>query len=312
MFVRVLGSAAGGGFPQWNCACANCQGVRSGKLMAKPRTQSQMAISTDGRKWHLLNASPDLRQQIHAYPELQPSDISSRNSPIQSVILTNADIDHTLGLLLLRESQPLHVYSTDHVRTVVQGGNTYFKMLDQFQGHSQWSCIEPGLPFMLKSISGENSGLQCTAISLGGRPPFWASKTGFIENPRAPFVIGLIIEEVARGKRLGYFPGVNQMNQELLGLLEKCDAIFIDGTFWDDEELIRLRPGSRTAKQMQHMPISGKGGSLESLAELPQNIRKFFTHINNTNPVLNEQGCEHKLVHDAGWGIAFDGLELQL
>lgn len=303
MVLRVLGSAAGGGFPQWNCACVNCQGLRSGTIAAKPRTQSQLALSLDGQSWHLLNASPDLRQQINAYSDLQPDNRSSRNSPIKSVVLTNADIDHTLGLLLLRESQPLRIYSTESVRATVRDQNSYFNMLNQFSGHTEWNTIQPEVPFDL-------SGLRCVAVAMGGRPPFWGQTLP--ESVAGPFVIGLILEDPSKKTRVGYFPGVNAIDDKLMVKLSECDAIFMDGTFWDEEELVRHRPGSRTARQMQHIPISGKDGSLEVFKHLPKRTKKFFIHINNTNPILNEKSKEYSSVREFGWDIAYDGMEIHL
>ncbi len=313
MKIRILGSAAGGGFPQWNCACRNCQGVRDHSLQAQARTQSQVAISSDGERWHLLNASPDLRQQIHSHRDLQPAAQAQtpRHSPVQSVVFTNADIDHTAGLLLLRESQPLRIYATDFVRTALCEGNAYFRMLNQFAGHSRWEEIHTGQAFELQNIDESATGLFCQPIALDGSSPFWARGL-FDKKLSAQAVIGLVIEDRATGGRLGFFPGVGALTASLRQEFTECDTLLLDGTFWDNEELVRLRPGSRTALQMQHVPISGAEGSLQQLSGLSKSQKKIYTHINNTNPILDERSAEHAQVVAAGWQIAFDGLEVHL
>jgi pyrroloquinoline quinone biosynthesis protein B len=311
MLIKILGSAAGGGFPQWNCGCNNCEGVRSSRILARPRTQSQVTVSSDNINWHLLNASPDLRQQIQSDPQLQPGNHELRNSPIRSVLLTNADIDHTLGLLLLRESQPLRVYATDFVRGLIKERNAYFRMLEQFSGQTEWQTLTS---HSFVDLSGRDdkfsSDLTAQIHSLGGKPPFWAQNARQEEDIFA--TIGVVLADKKTGGRLGFFPGVKEIDEPLLDILKTCDVILFDGTFWDDEEMPRLQPGSRTARQMQHIPISGPGGSLDLLSKLPVGIRKIYTHINNTNPILNEDSAEHRWIQGEGWEIATDGLEITL
>lgn len=299
MIVRILGTAAGGGFPQWNCGCPNCDGFRKGRIRATPLTQSQVALSEDGSLWHLLNASPDLRQQLLNHPDMQPT-AGPRNSPLRSVLFTNADIDHTLGLLLLRESQPLDVYATESVARLLREGNAYYNMLNQFEGQTRWHIIADGEAFAFTG-----SALRGRALDLDGKAPYWARQF----PASGGLVTGVLIDSPS-GKRLGYFPGVGEINGRLLDALGGCDLILFDGTFWDDLELVRLRPGSRTAKQMQHVPMSGEGGSLERLSAL--GARKIFVHINNTNPVLDPDSQEARQVRDAGWEIATDGMEIHL
>ncbi|MGE0525507.1 MAG: pyrroloquinoline quinone biosynthesis protein PqqB [Bdellovibrionales bacterium] len=318
MRVRILGSAAGGGYPQWNCACSNCRGLRSSAIRSRARTQSQAAVSSDGVNWHLLNASPDLRQQILNYPDLQAQPGPARNSPLKSVLLTNADIDHTLGLLLLRESQPLKIYATPLVGDLLQESNAYFRMLNQFDGHTDWQRLSAGERFELSGPEGFTvsakrmaSGITGEIYPLGGTPPFWAKNVPLAHQSRSPSIIGVILENTV-GRRLGYFPGVAEINESLIRALSSCDIVLFDGTFWDDRELARLHPGSRTARQMQHVPISGPEGSLATLAVLPRHIRKIYTHINNTNPILNEEGFEFRSVIESGWEISYDGMEFML
>ena len=170
MQIKILGSAAGGGFPQWNCACANCRGVRAGTFAGKPRTQAQVAVSNDGEFWFLLGASPDLRSQIEATVELQPQ-AGVRISPISGVVLASADLDHVLGLLLLRELQPLRVFATSSVLEILQEDNSFFGMLNRVPKQVEWSPVSPGVPFALTSALGNVSGITCTALTLGTRYP---------------------------------------------------------------------------------------------------------------------------------------------
>lgn len=312
MRIRVLGSAAGGGFPQWNCACFNCLSVRNNKSGFRSRTQSQVAICADrddsNPKWHLLNGSPDLRQQLLSYPDMLPSQSTPRSSPIQSITITNADIDHTLGLLLLRESHPLRVHTSHFVREALLEGNAFFGMLQQFTGQCDWRSLESEQKFELMGPDNKPTQLFAQVKKLQGSVPFWA-KDRFPKGDLP--VIGLIIEEPS-GARFGYFPGVAQIDSALVTAFSSCDLLFLDGTFWTDDEIQRLKGSGRTAAQMGHVPMSGKSGSLETLRSLPSTVKKLFIHINNTNPVLNELGPEHEQMRKAGWEIAFDGMEINL
>jgi pyrroloquinoline quinone biosynthesis protein B len=320
VIVKVLGSSAGGAFPQWNCACSLCSRLRRREIQAQPRTQSQLAVSSDGKAWHLLNASPDLRVQIEANPELQPDPArGSRNTPIQSAVLTNADLDHVLGLLLMRESQPLSICATESVTRILLEDNSFFGMLRQTEGQTRWSTVVPGTEFELRGPGGEPSGIHCTPVSVSDRYPRYVTPAQAASLRGADAVLGLVLSE-HRGKRLGYFPGLGEVTRELEAELARCDVLFVDGTFWDDEELRRahgadLPPAKaaaiKTARQMNHLPQSGPGGMLERLAGL-QKTRKIFVHINNTNPILDEKSEEHRQVRAAGWEIAHDGMEIRL
>jgi len=313
MRVRILGSAAGGGFPQWNCACPNCRSLRAGAFAGKARTQAQVAISPDGRTWFLLGASPDLRAQIEATPELHPHPSSSgdamRHSPIAGVVLLNADLDHTLGLLLLRELQPLRVYATESVRRILTEDNAMFTMLQRVSGQLTWTDIVPGTVFSLRDPSGEDSGLRCSALSLGTRYPAYVSQSRQSELKSGEASLGLIVESNS-GKRLAYMPAVPQINDTLLRELDSADILLFDGTFWSDDELIRIQGSAQTANQMGHIPISSEVGSLGLAGSARQ--RKIYIHINNTNPMLNEVGPEYAQVREAGWEIAEDGWQFDL
>ena len=314
MRVLILGSAAGGGFPQWNCACPNCRTLRAGTFRGKARTQAQVAISADGHTWFLLGANPDLRSQIEAAPELQArvsSDGKSlRQSPIAGAVLLNADLDHTLGLLLLRELQPLRVYATSSVRRILTEDNSMFGMLQRVQDQVTWTEFVPGAGFPLLTPSGENSGLGCRAISLGTRYPAYVSQARQSELVPGEASLGLIVE-LPSGKRLAYMPAVPQINDALLTELATVDVLLFDGTFWSGDELVRIQGSGQTAQQMGHVPISSQGGGLDQLAGLTRQ-RRIYIHINNTNPMLNEAGPEYAQVREAGWEMAEDGWQFEI
>src|SRR5579862_4075304 len=290
MRVQILGSAAGGAFPQWNCTCPNCRALRAGIFHGKARTQTQVAVSNDERSWFLLGASPDLRFQIEATPELHPQSETKdgvRQSPIAGAVLANADIDHVLGLLLMRGLQPLRV-----------------------PGQVTWTDFVPGTTFPLLTAAGEDSGLRCRALSLGTHYPAYVSRDRQSHLKPGEASLGLIIESPS-GKRLAYMPAVPQIDDALLKEFESADALLFDGTFWSDDELIRIQGSGQTAAQMGHVPVSSTNGSLSRLAQL-RRPRRIYVHINNTNPMLNEAGPEHRQVLEAGWEIAEDGWRFEI
>ena len=306
MQIKILGSAAGGGFPQWNCACSNCWAVRAGTFQGKARSQAQVVVSGDGKSWFLLGASPDLRWQIEATPELHPRN-GIRLSPIAGAVLASADLDHVLGLLLLRELQPLHVFGTGSVLKVLREDNSFFGMLNRSPKQVEWSAMKLNEPQRLTIASGEDSGLTCTPVSLGTRYPAYvkAARAGHLTPDDA--VVGLLIE--GNGKRLAYMSAVGKIDEKLLQLLDSVDVLLFDGTFWSEDELIRVESSGATAQQMGHIPVGGIDGSLWLLAHL-KTARKMFIHVNNTNPMLDESGAEYRAVRDAGWEIAEDGVDL--
>ena len=309
MRVKILGSAAGGGFPQWNCACPNCRALRAGTFQGKARTQTQVAISQNDRSWFLLGASPDLRAQIEATPELQPRD-GIRQSPISGIVLANADLDHVLGLLLLRELQPLRVHATASTRRILTEDNSMFAMLHRVAKQVSWTDFTPAHPFPLCGPAGEESGLRCRALSLETHFPAYVSAKRQSALVPGEASSGLMIDS-ASGKRLAYMPAVPQVDDALLKELDAADGLLFDGTFWSDDELIRTQGSGQTARQMGHIPVSSPEGSLSRLAGL-RRPRKIYLHINNTNPMLNQAGPEYRQVRDAGWEIAEDGWQFDL
>ena len=312
MQVKILGSAAGGAFPQWNCACANCRALRAGTFHGKPRTQTQVALTEDGRSWFLLGASPDLRAQIEATPELHPRD-SVRQSPIKGAVLANADLDHVLGLLLLRELQPLRLYATSAVSCILQKDNSMFGMLQRIPNQAVWTDFALETQFNLCNAQGEDSGLRCRALSLSRHYPAYVTADRQSQLALGEASLGFVIASASpsaspSGQQFAYMPAVPQMDDKLLDQLDSCDVLLFDGTFWSDDELIRLQVSGQTAQQMGHLPVED---ALVKLAGL-RRPRKIFVHINNTNPMLDEASAEHRRVRDAGWEIAEDGWQFNL
>jgi len=279
--VHILGSAAGGGLPQWNCACVNCVAARTGKIASQ--TQSSIAISGDSeavQRWFLINASPDLPRQIESMPQLQPGRDSPRSTPIAGVLLTNADIDHALGLLLLRQQEtPLIVYAADQTQAALAWIDS---VLARFCG-IKWRKISADFQ------------------SLGGSIGFRA-----IELPRS---VAFQFRDDTSGATALFAPSVGELTEELREAVGGSDVIIFDGTFWSDGELAIVRPGARNAREMNHLPI--RDGSLDLLRQSPAR-RKIYTHINNTNPILMPGTRERAQVEQAGIEIAHDGLEIVL
>lgn len=307
MQVEILGTAAGGGFPQWNCACPNCRSLRTGTLRGRSRTQLQVAISCDSRSWYLLNASPDLRTQIEVTPFLHPRG-TGRHSPISGVLLTSADLDQSLGLLLLRELQPLQILATPSVRKILREDNSMFSMLHRTNNQAAWQDIVPGAGFELFPNTVES--IKCLPISVGTRFPSYVTAKRAAELRSNEAVLGLILQS-GSGKRLGYFPVVTQVDTTLIKQLDSLDVLLFDGTFWSDDELTRLQGHGPTAREMGHIPVSTPGGILDLLSEL-RCPRKILVHINNTNPLLDESGPEYREVRERGWEIVEDGCHLEL
>jgi pyrroloquinoline quinone biosynthesis protein B len=311
MQIKILGSAAGGGFPQWNCSCANCSALRAGTFPGKPRTQAQVAISPDGSAWFLLGASPDLRSQIEANTELHPRD-GMRQSPISGVLLANADVDHVLGLLLLRELQPFRVHATASVRSILREENSMFAMLQRVENQVRWTDFQPGQEFSLCSAQREDSGLTCLPWSLSEHYPAYVTEGRRSRLPQSEASLGFFLQPHSRisnsSSRLAYFPAVPELNDELLHELEKSDLLLFDGTFWSDDELIRVQGSGQTARQMGHIPVEE---TLVRLAGL-RRPRKIFLHINNTNPMLDETSPQFGRARSAGWEIAEDGWQFTL
>jgi pyrroloquinoline quinone biosynthesis protein B len=295
--ARILGSAAGGGFPQWNCRCVTCEAARSG-TGAHPRTQSSLAIRGAAGPWLLANASPDLRQQLEP---LGASVSGVRAAPIAGVLLTDAEIDHTAGLLLMRESSTaIRVYGSDAVRRALTDGYPVLPILAGYCG-VDWRALEPG-----GSLPIDGSSLEVESFATGGDAPRYLAGTGAEVEAS-----GLVFRDRSTGGVLTYVPGLARLDDDVLGRLGASDVVLVDGTFWRDDELVRLGISERTARQMGHVPLSGPGGTLEALARL-QRPRVILVHVNNTNPVLLERSEERDAVARAGAEVAYDGLEVEL
>lgn len=310
MRVKVLGSAAGGGFPQWNCACSNCFALRAGTFRGGRRTQTQIVFSADSQQWFLLNASPDLRTQILAAPELAPLE-GSRRSPIAGVFLSSADVDSVTGLLHLRESAPLCIFSTPAVQRILREENRLFRVLDRATPPAQWRCVstQPQFAFPAADGSCRDATFSYLAVPLGGTYPDYVSCTLRSELAVDQAVVGFLLEQGA--KRLFFAPSLAAYNKEWKKLAESSDLVFLDGTFWSDDELIRVTGSGKTAREIGHVPLSGPDGLLRQFPETTRG-RRFLIHINNTNPILDEESAERHLVREAGWEIAHDGMEFVL
>lgn len=306
MHIYLLGTAAGGGVPQWNCNCAVCREARTSGGRVRPRTQSSVAISADGRSWFLLNASPDIRAQIENFSPLRPRGSRERNSPIEAVLLTNADLDHTLGLVLLREGEKLRVHATTDVRRALSEGIGFESALNSFCG-TEW-IAPPTKPQPLLRHDGSASGLTHEAIPLPGKPPRFMNSRPAAGDEN---VVGYRIKDNKSGGRLLFLPDVSTLSENVMRWLPECDALLFDGTFWSENEMRERGVGTLSAADMGHVPISGATGSLKVLAELK--IRhKIYTHINNTNPILIEDSPEHAAVKASGCTVGRDGMEIEI
>ena len=306
MFIRVLGSAAGGGFPQWNCGCPNCRGLREGTVRAQARTQECVAVSADGAAWLLLNCSPEIRQQIEGFPGLHPR--GPRDSPIAAILVTNGDLDHCLGLLSLRESHPLVVYATEPVRRGFVEDNVLYRTLERFPGQMTWRTLKLGGDEEIVGPDGRPTGLAVTPLAVPGKPPIHLEHRA---PPAAEDNIGVRVREQATGRVLAYCSAAAAVTDDMRRALDGADAVFFDGTFWSSDELPALGLGTKRAEEMAHLPVGGPGGSLARLADLRAR-RRVYIHINNTNPMLRDDSAERAQVDAAGWEIAGDGMEVRL
>jgi pyrroloquinoline quinone biosynthesis protein B len=308
MYIQVLGSAAGGGYPQWNCNHPNSRRARSNDADAPQRTQSSIAVSADGDNWALFNASPDLRQQINDNEILQPKN-ALRESPIKAVLLTNADVDHVAGLLNLRESQPLRLYGTNRVLSVLSA-NSIFNVLNPEYVTREPLALEQ--PVDLMQPNGEPLGLTVVPFAVPGKVALW------LEDKNQGKNFGTVDEDTialevsaADGSRFYYMPACARMTGALSARIRGADLAFFDGTLWVDDEMIRDGVGVKTGQRMGHMSISGDDGTLAAFRELELK-RKIFIHINTTNPVLIRNTPERIAVEQEGWEVSYDGMAIQL
>ena len=305
MHVRLLGTAAGGGFPQWNCGCLNCEGVRRGTIRARPRTQSSAAISADGRRWFLLNASPDIRVQIESFdPLLHHGTV--RGTAIHGILLTNADLDHTLGLFMLREGGRSIVHATPSVQRTLDEGLHLTQVLDSYGG-VEWRR-PPAELAPLACADGRSSGLSYAAFPVPGKLPRYREDRAAASEQDT---VGYVLADDFTERRLVYLPGLDAIGRDVLTHLQDADALLLDGTFWRDDEMQIAGAGSASARAMGHLPVGSEDGSLSTMASLPA-ARKIYVHINNTNPMLREDSPERRAVENAGAEVGWDGLEFTL
>jgi pyrroloquinoline quinone biosynthesis protein B len=308
MLVKVLGAAAGGGFPQWNCNCEGCKRARAGDPAVKPRTQASIAVSADGNKWVLLNASPDLPFQIASSKCLQPkAEDGARHSPIAAVVISSGDVDCIAGLLSLRESQPFALYADGFVQRILFE-NRVFRVLDK--RFVVFSALMESRETPLLDAGNAPLGLTVEAFYVPGKVPLYQETSDDIAKLKADdAVIGLCVSDGV--KRVFYVPGCGAVTPALLARLSPEDVLFFDGTLWRDDEMVLAGTGTKTGNRMGHISISGPDGSLAAFAGVTL-ARKVYLHINNTNPILCDDSAQAAEVRAAGWEIGFDGMEISV
>jgi pyrroloquinoline quinone biosynthesis protein B len=306
MKVRVLGAAAGGGFPQWNCNCPNCAGVRKGTLRAEPRTQSSIAVrGSDATGWALINASPDITAQLQANPAFQPGR-ALRDCAITGIVLVDGQVDHTTGLYMLREStRPWPLWCTDSTYADLTRGNPILNVLGHFCGVDRRRIDLEGSVFRIDGVSG----VSWRAIPVPGKPAPYSPNR---DNPVLGDNLALVITDEASGRSVVYAPGLGAMDDRVWQAMQSAACVMVDGTFWTDDEMIRLGASNKHARDIGHLPQSGPGGMLEWFAKLPHGTRKVLIHINNTNPILDENSQQAAELARRGVEVARDGLEIEL
>ena len=302
MKILVLGSAAGGGFPQWNCNCTNCDGLRKGTINARARTQSSIAVSSNGSDWLLINASPDVLLQIRANPALQPAR-AIRDSGIAGVMVMDAQIDHVTGLLMLREGKKkLNLYCTDSVWDDLNHGLPLVPVLSHYCGVERHRISDQAV-----EVPGV-AGIRFHPLPLKSKAPPYSPHRA---NPQPGDNNGLLIEDMETGKTLFYAPGLGEIEPHVRAVMEKADCVLVDGTVWTANEMITLGLSEKTSADMGHLALSGPGGMIELLDAVGPR-RKVLIHINNTNPILNEDSAERAQLAQHGIEVAFDGMEITL
>lgn len=293
----VLGAAAGGGFPQWNCGCRLCTLARSGDPSARPATQASVAVSGDGQDWVVVGASPDLRQQIQQTPALWPRD-GLRHSPIVGVVLLGGDVDAIAGLLVLRERQPFTIFAPQSLLDLLRV-NPIFGVLDP--------AVVRQVPIRVNEPIQCGAGLTLTLLEMPGKVPLYLETQGATVAEPGPTYAARFD---ANGRRIAIAPACADINQDVRRQLGDCDAVLFDGTLFRDDEMIAAGLGAKTGRRMGHVPVSGPGGTLERLGDLP--VRKILLHINNSNPILLSDSPERRQVEAAGFEVGFDGMEISL
>lgn len=306
--ILVLGAGAGGGFPQWNCGCAQCRRARAGDPAAPVRTQSSIAVSADGQRWVLVNASPDLGRQLLDRTALHPVG-GLRHSPVAAVVVTNADVDHVAGLLTLRESHAFPLYATRRVHDIL-AANAIFNVLNP--EYVARRPLAPHEPEPLADAAGDALGLSVELFPVPGKIALWLedpTKPGFGSVPED--TVGVKITETATGRHVFYIPGCASLPPDLGRRIDGAPLVLFDGTTFTDDEMAAHKVGTKTAARMGHMAMSGPDGSLTAFAPLRID-RKVYIHINNTNPVLVADTAARRVVEEAGWEVAYDGMEIVL
>jgi pyrroloquinoline quinone biosynthesis protein B len=294
----VLGAAAGGGLPQWNCGCANCTEARKPDGLTRPQSQSSIAVSAGGEYWAILNASPDIRDQLAANPVLHPRKLRDNRAP--SVLCTNGDVDHIAGLLVLREKQAFTLYATEEILSIIRT-NPLFGVLDR--AFVTLSVVFPNVPVEILP------GVTAEIFPVPGKVPLYLEGDTVAVGEEGGNTVGVAIR--ANGKILHYVPGCARMTNSLAARFVGSDAVFFDGTVFTDDEMITTGAGQKTGKRMGHMAMMGEGGSIEAFARIDCN-KKIYIHINNTNPVWNPHSQARRTVEAAGWQVAHDGMEVVL
>jgi pyrroloquinoline quinone biosynthesis protein B len=309
MKIKVLGSAAGGGFPQWNCNCRNCAAVRAGTPGFRARTQSSLAVSRNGTDWALLNASPDLRQQLNETPELHADPkVGLRHSPIKAAVLTNGDVDHIIGLINLREAQPFSIYVSDRVLATLNANSVFQVLAEPLVPRVE---IELDKPFELKG-GGVDLGLTVEAFAVPGKVALYLEdKTSDNFGSKEGDTIGLKITDPAEQKSFFYIPGCAAVDDKLAARLAGAPLVFFDGTLFTDDEMLQQGLLNKTGARMGHISMSGEAGSIAAFSKLGVG-RLIYVHINNSNPALDENSPARKTIETAGCEVGYDGMEVRL
>jgi pyrroloquinoline quinone biosynthesis protein B len=302
----VLGSAAGGGFPQWNCNCPNCGGLRQGTLRAQPRTQSSIVVSGGSdTAWALVNASPDVLVQLRSHPVLQPGR-QIRDSAIVGIVLVDGQVDHTTGLYLLREArQPWNLWCTDSAYADLTRGNPVLGVLSHYCGVNRHGISLDGEPFEVEGVDG----VEWRALPVASKPAPYSPNR---DSPVAGDNIALVITDCVTGRSVLYAPGLGAIDDSIRRSMSTASCVLVDGTFWTDDEMIGLGVSTKRARDIGHLPQSGPGGMLEWLARLPPATRKVLIHINNTKPILDEDSPQRAELARLGVEVAWDGMEIEL
>jgi pyrroloquinoline quinone biosynthesis protein B len=307
MKIRVLGSAAGGGFPQWNCNCRNCAGLRGGTLRARGRTQSSIAVRAgeSPQAWALVNASPDVLAQLRAYPDFQPAG-AARDTAIRAIVLVDGQVDHTTGLYMLREAtRPWALWCTDAVYADLTRGNPIIEVLSHYCGVARNRMSPDGTGFAMEAMPG----VRWRALPVAGKPAPYSPNR---DSPVPGDNVALIIEDERSGKEALYAPGLGAVDETIRHAMSGAACVLVDGTFWSDDEMIRLGLSRKRAREMGHLALSGEGGMLQWLGRLPDATRKVLIHVNNTNPILDEDSRERAELDRRGIEVAWDGMEIDL